>query len=98
MDKNRRYKYVLNNLIAADDLHWNEEENKYNAISKSELDEILLSCIEQGITNEDDCYAIVNWATNVKVGSLLLSNFINKKILISSIDKDGEPYFVPNIN
>lgn len=94
--RKKNYSQIINNLIAADDLYWNKEENKYNALSKKELDEILISCIKQGITNDQDCYAIVGWATNVKVGSLLLKNFVEGKILITNVDKDGEPFFVPN--
>lgn len=95
-EENKNYKYIINNLIAADDLHWNKEENKYNALSKKELDKIIKSCISQGIKNEEDVFAIVNWATQVKVGSLLLKNFINKEISVHSIDKNGEPLFIPN--
>jgi len=95
-NKKNSYKYIINNLIAADDLFWNKDENKYNALSKKELDQILMACITQGIKNEDDCLNIVNWCTQVKVGSLLLKNFIEGKILISSLDAKGEPYFVPN--
>lgn len=95
-EENKSYKHIINNLIAADDLYWNKDENKYNALSKKELDKIIKACINQGIKNEEDVFAIVNWATQVKVGSLLLKNFINNEIFVSSIDKDGEPLFVPN--
>lgn len=95
-EENKGYKYIINNLIAADDLYWNKDENKYNALSKKELDKIIKACISQNIKNEEDIFDIVNWATQVKVGSLLLKNFTNNEILVSGIDKHGEPIFVPN--
>lgn len=86
------YKGALNNIIAADDLHWNENEKKYTALSSEELNNILLNCIDQGITEENDMVNIVAWATNARVGTILLKNFIENKVKIS-VDKDGETYF-----
>lgn len=85
---------ILNKIIAADDLHWNDLEGKYTAISPEELDTILKNSIENNITNEDDLFNIVNWATNARVGEILLKNYLEGKIKIFSIDENGEPYFV----
>ena len=86
------YKNTLNNLIAADDLFWNEVENKYTALSMDELDSILLNCVDQGLHSEEDMIKIVAWATNARVGSLLLKNFLDNKLKIS-IDEEGETRF-----
>jgi hypothetical protein len=86
------YRETLNNIIAADDLHWNEIEKKYAALSMDELDSILSNCIDQGITDEESMIKIVAWATNARVGALLLKNFLENKVKIS-VDKEGETYF-----
>ena len=87
------YKKTINNLIAADDLHWQEDEQKYVALSSEELDQIIFNCIQQEIYDEEKVMAIVKWATHVKVGSLLFKNFLNNQIKVIDVDKDGEPYF-----
>lgn len=89
------YKKTINNLIAADDLHWNEDEQKYVALSNEELDQILVNCIEGGIYEEDAIMKIINWSTQVKVGQILLNNFIKKQIKIVALDENNEPYFEP---
>lgn len=87
------YKKTINNLIAADDLHWEEDDQKYVALSPEELDQIILNCINQNIYDEDKVMHIVNWATHVKVGHLLLKNFLKNQIKIIGVDEHGEPYF-----
>jgi hypothetical protein len=86
-------KDILNKLIAADDLYWDEYEGRYIVHSKEEIDSILTSCIENGISNQSDIIKIVNWCTSVRVGNLLMKGFLAGKILILGVDKDGEPIF-----
>jgi len=86
------YRDSLNNIIAADDLYWNEIEKKYTALSMEELDSILLNCVDQGIHDENDMLKIVSWATNARVGALLLKNFLENKVKIR-VDEEGETYF-----
>lgn len=88
------YKKTLNNLIAADDLHWNDDEEKYVALSSEELDQILENCIDAGIYEEKNIMHIVNWCTSVKVGQILFNNFLKKQIKISGLDDHNEPYFI----
>lgn len=90
---NEPYKKTINNLIAADDLHWEEEEQKYVALAPEEIDQIILNCINNDIYDENKVMAIVNWATHARVGHLLLKNFLNNQIKVIGVDKDGEPYF-----
>jgi len=68
-------KDIINKLIAADDLYWDEYEGRYIVHSKEEIDSILTSCIENGISNQSDIIKIVNWCTSVRVGNLLMKGF-----------------------
>ncbi len=87
------YHQIINQLIPADDLHWYEEEQEYKPISKDQLDEIILACVNQEITELDDICKIINWASVVNVGNLLLKNFLYGNIKITGFDKNEEPYF-----
>ena len=87
-------KKTINKLIAADDLHWCEEEKRYVSLSDEEINNIILVCIEQDITREEDVYKVVQWAGQVRIGNILLNNFLNNRIKISSFD-ENEPYFTP---
>jgi len=93
MDENNVYKQTLNKLIAADDLNWCEIEKKYVALSKEELDAILTNSVSDGFLDEQDLMKIVNWATNAKVGHLLLKNYLENKIKIAGFDEVGDPLF-----
>jgi|688.fasta_scaffold21476_2 hypothetical protein len=87
---------ILNKIIAADDLHWCSEDNRYVAISVDELNTLLTNSVESGITDENDLYQIVKWATNARIGEILLKNFMERKIKIFKIDENGEPMFGSN--
>lgn len=94
MDENKKKTYeIVNNLIAADDLHWNEEEQRYIALSREEIDEILLACIDQEMFSEKDCTRMLNWATHVKIGDILLRNFLTQRVKVVGFDKNDEPLF-----
>lgn len=86
------YDKILNKLIPADDLHWSEEDQKYSSLSKDDIDGIILACIKQEIIDLDEITKIVNWANLVKVGQILLNNFINNNLLIVGFE-DEEPLF-----
>ena len=88
---------AINKLIAADDLYWNDSDNKYAALSESEIQVILAGAYENGIEKESDLCQILEWATLARVGGLLLKNLLDNKIKIIGIDKDNEPLFGPNI-
>lgn len=91
--QDERYKKTINNIIAADDLHWNEDEQKYVALSDDEIDQIILNCINQEILEEDDLMNLMKWATHVKVGTILFNNFLKNQIKIIGFDETGEPIF-----
>ena len=89
---------IINKLIPADDLYWDDAENKFIALSENEINSILTAAIDSGYTEEDDILKIFNWCTSVRVGQLLMKNFIYGNIAISEICNDGEPRFVHNSN
>ena len=91
-DKNM-YGYILNNLIPADDLHWDEEEKRYVSLSKEETEEIILCCISQGIADFDNIVKVVNWYGGLRVGNLLLKNMLSGSIKVVGFDEENEPLF-----
>lgn len=84
---------VINKIIPADDLHWCEEDQKYTSLSMEELDSIIINCVDQGITNLEEISKVVTWAGFVKVGNLLLKNFLTNRLAITGFDSDDEPLF-----
>jgi hypothetical protein len=89
---------VINKIIAADDLHWDDTENKYIALSDDEMNDIIARCLDNAMTGEKEILAVLNWCTSVKVGNLLMKNFISGNIAIEKIDTDGEPVFIEDAN
>ena len=82
---------IYNKLIAADDLHWNEEEQKYIALSSDEIDKIIMLCQDQDF-DFDETYKAIQWANLSRVGSLLLKNYLSDKIEILGFENE-EPFF-----
>jgi hypothetical protein len=87
---------LINKLIPADDLYWYEDEQEYKAISKEQLDEIIITCVHQGMSDVEDISKVVNWANLVNVGNILLKNFIYGNIKITDFSDKDEPYFGAN--
>lgn len=86
----------LNTIIPADDLYWSDVENKYIALSEEEIKIIIQKSVEDGFKEEKEILQILSWATNARVGFLLLKNLLNDKIKIMGIDEDEEPLFTTN--
>jgi hypothetical protein len=89
---------MLNRIISADDLHWCEEEKKYVSLSEDELEKIMMNCIKQDITELEDIYKMIQWAGLVRVGNLLLNNFLNNTIKVVKFDGKNEPCFGEKID
>lgn len=87
------YKYVINNIIPADDLHWSAEEGKYVSLSREEIDDIISSCLQQDISNLDDIMKMISWCGTVRVGQILWKNFLAGSLKISGFDEKDEPKF-----
>jgi hypothetical protein len=86
------YKNIINNVVPADDLHWDSMENKYVSLSEEETKEIISACIEQGITELEDVFAMVSWCGTIRIGQILWKNFLSGSVKISGFD-NGEPLF-----
>ena len=91
-----QYKDILNNLIPADDLHWDEEEKRYASLSGEETQEIITKCLEVGMTDFNDVHKFVNWCGFVRIGQILMKNFMLGSLRVSGFDNEGMPYFGPN--
>jgi hypothetical protein len=90
------YKDLINNIIPADDLHWDEIEKRYVSLSAEETQEIILACMNQGINDLKKIYKVVSWCGEIRVGQLLWKNFLSGCVEISGFDSSGEPIFSPN--
>jgi len=100
MENYEKYLATLNNIIAADDLYWCEEENKYIALSEEEVKQVLQNFIINNKNQGDavsEAMKVVQWATCARVGTILLKNFLENKVLIS-VDEEGEICFSKNPN
>jgi hypothetical protein len=86
---------ILNGLIAADDLHWCDEEQKYILLTMEEVDGILQACADNGMTEEDMKYImnIVKWCEKLRAGQLLWKNFVAGHICVEGFDNLDEPLF-----
>lgn len=82
---------VINNLIPADDLHWNDYDQKYCAISEQDMDRIILTCHENG-TSEEIMQALVQSFVEYKTHHLLFKHFFKKNIGVYRL-KNGKPFF-----
>lgn len=89
---------VINKLIAADDLYWNDTENKYVALSPEDISGLVDVAVENGLVSESDIMNVFHWATNVRIGEILLRNFLAGRISIDSFTETGEPLFSPSVN
>ena len=91
-----QYKHIINNLIPADDLHWDPDEKRYASLSGEETQEVINKCVELGITDFPDIYKIVQWCGYVRIGQILYKNFLAGSLTVSGFDKEDMPYFSPN--
>jgi hypothetical protein len=89
-----RYEQIINRLIPADDLHWDERQGRYASISQEEVEEVIARCTEQGITDHDKVRKIVEWIGFLRIGVLLRDAFMSGRVRIAAIGDDG-PYFSP---
>jgi len=87
------HKHIINNLIPADDLHWDEEDQRYVSLSSEETQEIINRCIEEGMQDLQDVYKFVQWCGFVRVGEILMKNFLSGSLSVSGFDEEGMPYF-----
>jgi hypothetical protein len=90
------YNDLINNLIPADDLHWCKEEQKYVSLSEDEINDVILRCVEQGISDISDIHKMIQWCGAIRIGQLLWKNFLLGSLNVSGFDRDNEPRFIAN--
>lgn len=83
---------TLSEVIQTDDLHWNEEEKRFVALSVKELDKIVEACVLSGIDDMDRIEKMVRWSESIRTGDLLLKGVLNGRLGIIFKD-DDEPSF-----
>ena len=91
-----QYKHIINNIIPADDLHWDEDEKRYASLSGDETQEIISKCIEAGMTDLGDVYKFVQWCGYVRVGQILMKNFLSGSLssrLLMNLSYSGSAMF-----
>lgn len=83
----------LNELVPADDLHWDAEAKCFGIISKKETDAIVRACMRSGMEEPRDILKVVNEYEVIRAGNLLFNRFISGSISISGFDESGSPIF-----
>ena len=88
----------LNNLLPFDELHWNEEEGKFVALSEEKMDALIDKCLESGVEDLSEVLKVIRWAEKITVGQILLKRLIRGEIVVGTSDEDDIPRFHPNKN
>jgi hypothetical protein len=88
------YKTLINRILAADDLHYDEREKRYVSIAPDEVEKIAAKCRKRGLTDDDLIKQYVRWYAEVRVGLLLHRSFLRGHIRITGFD-GGQPRFAP---
>ena len=83
---------IVNELIPADDLHWDEDEKKHVAVSRQEEANLIRSCLRCGL-NEDQTLKLVREYCLSKTSVMLFKNFLEGNIDVYSFTSSGEPIF-----
>jgi len=89
-----KYKQIVNRLIAADDLHYDNQQRRFVALSQQEVNAIIAQCSESGITDHDQIKKLVRWCTSVRVSQLLHRAFMSGRLQIAGFSGD-DPLFSP---
>jgi hypothetical protein len=81
-------------LIPTDELHWNESEKNFVALSEEEIDKIILQYVRATADfNVDNIHKVVQAMVLVKVSKLLFDRFASGHIRIDGIDEDNNIKF-----
>lgn len=81
-------KDVINNIVAADDLNWNNYDG-FTLLSLEEANDIIQACAGM---SEQDTIKAVRWYESVRAGEVLLKNVLSGSIRIHHF-RDNEPVF-----
>jgi len=88
------YSKIVNRLLAADDLHWDELQGRFVSLSQEQVHEIVATCADRGITDPDEIKLVVGWVSGVRISELLRDAFLSGRLKIAGFS-DGEPLFSP---
>ena len=81
-------------LIPPDQLHWNENEKNFVALSEKDIDDTILQYVQATADFEiNNIHRVVQAMTFLKVGKLLFDRFAEGKIKICGIDENNELIF-----
>jgi hypothetical protein len=85
----------MNDLVPADELHWDKESNSYGIISREQTDSLIQACLVAGVDNPSDIFKVIREYEMVRGGILLFDQFLSGRLGICGFDKLGSPVFEP---
>jgi len=88
------YEQLINRLIPADDLHYDEKRRRFFALSQQECLQIAIQCAENGVTDPAEVHKVLKWVTFVRIGEILRRSFMSGRVRIVGF-KDDDPLFAP---
>jgi hypothetical protein len=85
----------MNDLVPADELHWDKESNSYGILSREQTDGLIEACLVAGVDNPSDIFKVIREYEMVRGGILLFEQFLSGRLGICGFDKLGSPIFEP---
>lgn len=78
-----------------DDLHWDENDKKFVALSEEEMETILMVSAKSGLDMDDEevVMGVIRWAEHVRVGNILLRRVLDGSLAIGYVPGMEEPCF-----
>jgi len=86
---------VMNDLVPADELHWDKESNSYGIISREQTDGLIQACLVAGVDDPSDIFRVVREYEMIRGGVLIFEQFMSGRLGICGFDKLGSPIFEP---
>ena len=83
---------LINELIPADDLFWDNESKKYTTVSKEEEEQLFKACLNCRL-EEEDAIKVFRCYEFFKTSAALFKQFLNGSVGIYSFTKNGNPLF-----
>jgi hypothetical protein len=94
VDPKRMAKHLLNRAIPADDLRFNEREQRLLALSDEDVDDVMKRCKQSGITDPSQIKAVIAWCCKARIGEILYRSLVAGQVRITGFSGD-EPRFTP---
>lgn len=85
----------LNELVPADELHWDADSGSYRILSKEQTDELIEACLVSGVDRPADISKVVKEYEMVRGGTLLFDQFLSGKVAVCGFNEAGSPVFEP---